>query len=171
MNADHDAMTGTTGADNCDNADGCPIKDTSTASTGAGFNKGNGGVYAMEWTAKSVKVWWWARNKIPSDIGAGKPNPQGWPVPVASFSGSGCDFDKLFSNHQIVGLQLIADFGDEQSLADRNLRYLISPFVAIGLGSRRFGTSSARRAMGRRVHHMCWVVRMGIRGLILRFCL
>ncbi len=111
MTADNDQMTGLQGSPDCGNADGCTVKDRSTNSYGTGFNKANGGVYAMEWTAKSVKVWWWARNNIPKDISAGKPNPQAWPEPVSSFSGKDCDFDKLFSDHEIVSKQLMRIFG------------------------------------------------------------
>ena len=103
MTSDNDPMTGVQGTPNCDNADGCTVKDRSANSYGEGFNKGGGGVYAMEWTATAIKVWWWARNHIPKDIAEAKPNPQGWSQPVASFSGSGCDFNHLFTNHQIVG--------------------------------------------------------------------
>ena len=106
MNSDNDQMTGSQGSADCSSSSGCTVKDKSPSSSGSGFNDGGGGIYAMEWTAKSIKVWWWARNKIPSDISAGTPNPRGWQVPVASFSGKDCDFDKLFSDHEIVGSQL-----------------------------------------------------------------
>lgn len=103
MASDNDKMTGVPGLPDCDNADGCTVKDGSSNSYGEAFNKGGGGVYAMEWTNKSIKVWWWARNAVPEDIRSGKPSPRGWPDPVASFSNAGCDIDKLFKDHQIVG--------------------------------------------------------------------
>ena len=102
MASDNDQMTGVPGSPNCDTADGCTAKDSSPASYGEGFNQGGGGVYAMEWTEKSIKVWWWPRKGIPEDIRDSQPSPSGWPTPLASFSGGGCDFGKLFKNHQIV---------------------------------------------------------------------
>ena len=105
MTSDNDPMTGMQGSPTCGNADGCTVKDRDANSYGKDFNKAGGGVYAMERTATAIKVWWWARNHIPKDVAESKPNPQGWPQPVASFSGGGCDFDHLFTDHQIVGLR------------------------------------------------------------------
>ena len=102
MASDNDRMTGVPGSPDCGNANGCIVKDSSSGSYGAGFNKDGGGVYAMEWTNTSIKVWWWARESMPEDIRTGRPSPQGWPDPLASFNNSGCEIGKLFKAHQIV---------------------------------------------------------------------
>ena len=102
MASDNDKMTGTPGMPDYDNANGCTVKDKNSNSYGEGLNKGRGGVYAMEWTSKSIKIWWWGRNSIPEDVRNGTPSPQGWQVPLASFDDSGCDIDKMFKDHQIV---------------------------------------------------------------------
>jgi hypothetical protein len=82
--------------------DGCGFTTTNTQGYGAGFNAIGGGVYAMEWTSSAIEVFFFPRTSIPSDITSGSPDPSTWGTPVASFSGSGCDIDSHFSNHNIV---------------------------------------------------------------------
>jgi hypothetical protein len=80
---------------------GCQILTSNSATYGSGFNEGEGGVYATEWTSSAISIWFFARSAIPSDISAGSPDPTGWGNPLASFSG-GCDIDDFFMDHQIV---------------------------------------------------------------------
>ncbi|KAG4431871.1 hypothetical protein IFR05_012648 [Cadophora sp. M221] len=82
--------------------EGCSLKTTNKQGYGTGFNAVGGGVYAMEWTALAIKVFFFTRNSIPADISSGNPNPKTWGVPVGSFSGSGCSIDSHFKNHQII---------------------------------------------------------------------
>jgi hypothetical protein len=100
--------TGTLQATNCTydvatgaNSAGCGVSETDTSSYGTGFNSKNGGVYAMEWTSSAIKIWFWSRANIPSDVSAGNPTPSGWGSPDANFAG-GCNIDDNFQNHQIV---------------------------------------------------------------------
>lgn len=86
--------------DQANNA-GCAILTPNSASYGAGFNEGQGGVYATEWTSSHISIWFFPRSAIPSDISTGTPNPSNWGSPVASFTG-GCDIDNFFESHQIV---------------------------------------------------------------------
>jgi len=44
---------------------GCAISDSNPASYGAEFNADGGGVYAMEWTSDSIKVFFFVRYHIP----------------------------------------------------------------------------------------------------------
>jgi len=88
---------------NAGNADGgCSASTTATNGFGAGFNAIGGGVYAMEWKSTAISVWFFPRNAIPSDITSGKPVPSGWTAASAVFTGSGCDIDQHFMNHNIV---------------------------------------------------------------------
>jgi len=93
QNADCNTGTGFTG---------CSSNTTDTRNFGAGFNFNSGGVYAMEWTSNHIQVWFFPRGTIPADITAGTPDPTTWALPQASFSGTGCDIDKHFSQHQLV---------------------------------------------------------------------
>jgi hypothetical protein len=56
----------------------------------------------MQWASTGIYVWFWKRGSIPSDITNGSPNTMSWGTPMASFSGSGCDFDTAFKNHNLV---------------------------------------------------------------------
>jgi hypothetical protein len=82
--------------------DGCSFSTAATNGFGTGFNGQGGGVYAMEWTASVIQVWFFPRSSIPKDIAAGNPDPTGWGTPTASFSGSGCNIGDHFVNHNIV---------------------------------------------------------------------
>jgi hypothetical protein len=86
----------------CTGNNGCSFKTADQTSYGTGFNKGGGGVYAMEWTSSSIAVYYFPRANIPSDVKSGAPKPAGWGAPVARFSGSGCNIDSHFMNNNIV---------------------------------------------------------------------
>jgi hypothetical protein len=82
--------------------DGCSASTTTANAYGAGFNAIGGGVYAMEWTSTAISIWFFPRTAIPADITSGKPAPSGWGAAPVSFTGSGCDIDQHFMNHNIV---------------------------------------------------------------------
>ncbi|KIW65082.1 hypothetical protein PV04_07366 [Phialophora macrospora] len=83
---------------------GCAILTPNDQSYGTGFNQGQGGVYATEWTSQAINIWFFPRGAIPSDLSSssGNPDPSGWGQPMASFSDSGCNIDDFFNDHQIV---------------------------------------------------------------------
>jgi len=98
--------TGTQASSNCDVAvngnQGCGVTDNRGTSYGAGFNSNGGGVHAMLWTSSGVKIYFFPRNAIPSDISSGNPNPDNWGTPAANFPfGSNCP-SNFYQNHQIV---------------------------------------------------------------------
>ena len=55
----------------------------------------------MEWTSDYIRVWFFTRDSIPSDILDEKPDTSTWGKPQANFQGS-CDIDTHFFDHQIV---------------------------------------------------------------------
>ena len=86
----------------CTGGNGCSFKTADPLNFGTGFNAAGGGVYAMDWTSSAIAVYFFPRTSIPADITAGTPNPSGWGMPLARFSGSGCDIDSHFMNQNIV---------------------------------------------------------------------
>jgi hypothetical protein len=58
----------------------------------------------MSWTRQFINVYYFPRGKIPKDITDGKPNPNGWGTPVASFDESRgkCDIEANFPAQTIV---------------------------------------------------------------------
>ncbi|KAJ5577981.1 uncharacterized protein N7459_006945 [Penicillium hispanicum] len=87
---------------------GCDATDSRTTSFGAGFNNDNGGVYAMEWTAVYVRIWFFPRSAIPSgDSGplGSSPDPTSWGTPTTSFHSqheTGCDMSEHIKNQRII---------------------------------------------------------------------
>lgn len=70
-------------ASNCDvNApnqytnQGCSIAGPAD-SMGQPFNARGGGVYATEWTDSAIRMWFFSRDAIPSDLTSNHPNPSG----------------------------------------------------------------------------------------------
>lgn len=100
-------FTGTLSTSNCfanasgqnQNA-GCRIDAADCTSYGDGFNNIGGGVYVVEWTAESIKIWSFVNGSVPTDIINGRPDPSVWGFPAASFSG--CNIDEFFGPQQIV---------------------------------------------------------------------
>ncbi|KAL4917000.1 concanavalin A-like lectin/glucanase domain-containing protein [Aspergillus aurantiobrunneus] len=88
-------------APNQDNNAGCGIEAPTTDSAGTGFNAISGGVYATEWTAEAISIWFFPRSSIPSDISGGTPDPASWGTPTARFAGS-CDIESHFTDMQII---------------------------------------------------------------------
>jgi len=82
---------------------GCSMSSFSTASYGTGFNTDSGGVYATEWTQQTgIRVWFFPRSSIPSDIVSGKPEPSTWGIPAAAIPAESCDMSTHFFNMQLV---------------------------------------------------------------------
>jgi hypothetical protein len=76
---------------------GCSVLGSQTSS-GTGVNSGGGGVYALYWTSKFIRIYHFARSNIPANILSGNPDPSTWGLPSANFDSAngGCDIDANF---------------------------------------------------------------------------
>jgi hypothetical protein len=108
IGSDTTAFTGSVTTGNCDvNAEnqsknaGCSIEHPSTKSYGAGLNQNGGGVYAMQWNADAISVYFFPRESIPADVLGANPNPATWGKPAAKFAGA-CDIEEKFAAQQII---------------------------------------------------------------------
>lgn len=81
---------------------GCGIRDTRTNSYGAGFNSNGGGVYAMVWDDKGVRIFFFPRGTTPDDIDDGVPNPESWGTPTAFWPSSTCNPYQFNKDHDII---------------------------------------------------------------------
>ncbi|KAK3717030.1 hypothetical protein LTR37_006085 [Vermiconidia calcicola] len=74
---------------------------------GQSFNANGGGIYAMAWRHAGIRIWFFGRSNIPSDIPAdltntSAPNPDGWGKPLADFPNTHCDIGNHFKNQSII---------------------------------------------------------------------
>lgn len=98
-----EGMTGAVNATGCGEdlgTVGCVIEGHK-GSYGTSFNKQGGGVYAMEWTSKYLKIWFFARHSIPASISKGKPDVTEFGMPMALVQ-DGCDVANSFKAQSFV---------------------------------------------------------------------
>lgn len=57
--------------------------------------------YAMEWTDKAIRMWFFPRSAIPQSITDGNPDPSAFGTPMANFEGS-CDIGNEFQAQQLI---------------------------------------------------------------------
>lgn len=70
---------------------------------GAALNDNGGGVYAMELRDAGIRIWFFGRGSIPSDIADGdSPTPHTWGDALADFPSTDCDISNHFKNLSIV---------------------------------------------------------------------
>jgi len=81
---------------------GCGIQASQSNSFGAAFNDNGGGVYAMLWDNTGIKVYFFTRNSIPTDITAKAPIPERWGTPSAFWPASTCSPFQFFQNHAAI---------------------------------------------------------------------
>ncbi|KAJ3495755.1 hypothetical protein NLG97_g3159 [Lecanicillium saksenae] len=97
--------------ENGDNFDGCGST-MSTGSYGPEFNEGKGGVFATWLQPNALRIYWWNRDNVPSDILSGNPDPDTWGKPASQFiSGSDCDVGNYFKKQTIVSKPRLAQLG------------------------------------------------------------
>ncbi|KAK0198988.1 endo-1,3(4)-beta-glucanase [Armillaria mellea] len=106
-NADVLNITGTVvGGTNCAAAEtsnqGCGVRSPSDVSFGAAFNNNGGGVYAMNWDDEGIKVYFWPKGSVPSDVDAGTPVPDRWGTPMANWPSTACNSSKYFYQHSFI---------------------------------------------------------------------
>ena len=98
-------QTGSAQETNCDatknDNSGCGV-DGDSDTFGQAFNRGNGGVMAMEWRTEGIRMWQFPTGKVPSDITEQKPNPGGWGEALADFPNTDCNIGNHFKNQSIV---------------------------------------------------------------------
>ncbi|ERS99354.1 hypothetical protein HMPREF1624_04554, partial [Sporothrix schenckii ATCC 58251] len=112
---DPSKFTGEILSSNCDNTidnppiqypgTGCSIEEAAgSAAATSPFANPNGGIYAVEWTSDSIKVWSWKHGSpdLPNDIGSANPDPSGWGIPRSYVGKPNCDVDSYISKQHIV---------------------------------------------------------------------
>uniref|UniRef100_A0A8H7NEI5 GH16 domain-containing protein n=1 Tax=Bionectria ochroleuca TaxID=29856 RepID=A0A8H7NEI5_BIOOC len=103
----NDGQTGVVKTDNCDNTysneplqyqnQGCAVNDYA-----APYGAANGGVYAMEWTSDSIKLYSWSTGNAPANVNSDSPDTDTWGQPNVYLKNSMCNVDGHFSNQKLV---------------------------------------------------------------------
>ncbi|OAF99073.1 uncharacterized protein CC84DRAFT_1048496, partial [Paraphaeosphaeria sporulosa] len=102
------SQTGTWKSTDCsvghDDNQGCGTVFTEPFNYGAEFNANGGGVYAMEWTSDTIKIWFFPPTNVPLTLlNGGVPDSATFGTPSSVFNGpcSG-SFSEKFFNHSII---------------------------------------------------------------------
>lgn len=74
---------------------------------GQAFNENGGGIYAMELRDAGIRMWFFQRDEIPSDIptdvsNTTAPDPSTWGEAIADFPNTHCDIGTHFKNQSII---------------------------------------------------------------------
>ena len=98
-------QSGTISSTNCNDTvgnQGCGIGDSSPNSFGENFAKNGGGVFAALYDTNGIKMWFFERAQVPSDIKDGSPTPGNWSTPSANYPASSCDPTKFFDPQSLT---------------------------------------------------------------------
>ncbi|KAH6718694.1 concanavalin A-like lectin/glucanase domain-containing protein [Leptodontidium sp. 2 PMI_412] len=101
FNCDDTATTGPFGTTQSVNQ-GCAATTTGNGNYGSSFNANGGGIVAMEWTTKFIKMWTFPPNAVPANIKSGKPDTSTWGTPSFTTEGGNCIINDHFKDHNIV---------------------------------------------------------------------
>ncbi|KAK5116488.1 hypothetical protein LTR62_008037 [Meristemomyces frigidus] len=118
-------QTGQTLTTNCWNATdsnaGCGVQGPQET-YGSAFNAAAGGIYACELRSAGIRIWFFPRDNIPSDIpsditNTSAPDPSNWPTPLADFPNTHCDINRHFRNQSIIAnIDLCGDWAGAASV-------------------------------------------------------
>ncbi|KAF3942318.1 hypothetical protein ABW19_dt0206425 [Dactylella cylindrospora] len=113
-------QTGSTLSANClnstNNNEGCAVRGP-VSSYGEELNDNGGGVFAMEWRTAGIRIWFFARASVPSDITNEAPDPSTWGTATADFPSTKCDINSHFQNHKIIiNISLCGDWAGATSV-------------------------------------------------------
>lgn len=112
--------TGQVGSTNCDkdanSNSGCTV---SGGPAGETFNSAQGGAYVMSFQESGITVWFLERSAIPSSMTADAKSidTESLGNPIASYSSSSCDMNKIFSSQQMVlDITMCGDYAGTPSI-------------------------------------------------------
>ncbi|KAI0791069.1 concanavalin A-like lectin/glucanase domain-containing protein [Abortiporus biennis] len=99
-------QTGITGDTNCNSTtgSGCTVGESNTNSFGANFASSGGGVWATQFDASGIFIWFWSRSNVPASITTATDSIDlsSWGTPSAAYPASSCTIGDFFGPQQLV---------------------------------------------------------------------
>ncbi|OCL02420.1 glycoside hydrolase family 16 protein [Glonium stellatum] len=110
---------------------GCGVQG-SQDTYGQALNANGGGVYAMEWRSEGIRMWFFPRSNIPSDITEGaSPDPSTWGTALADFPSTDCNIGSHFQNQSIIAnIDLCGSWAGSSAVYSTGCPGLCTDFVA-----------------------------------------
>ncbi|KAG0702169.1 concanavalin A-like lectin/glucanase domain-containing protein [Suillus ampliporus] len=90
---------------NCSQPAGCTVTETSPNSYESGFAEAGGGVWATQFDASGIFIWFWSRPDVPTSINqadSASMDITQWGIPHASYFSSTCNISQYFSAQNLV---------------------------------------------------------------------
>ncbi|KAG2151176.1 glycoside hydrolase family 16 protein, partial [Suillus bovinus] len=111
-------VSGTT--TDCSLPPGCTVGETSPNSYGSSFATAGGGVYATQFDASGIFIWYWSRPDVPASINQAAPvNVTQWGTPHASYFSNTCNITQLFTAQNLVlDITLCGDWAGVEDIYD-----------------------------------------------------
>ena len=74
-------------------------------------------VITVVWDRAGIKVWFFSRDSIPSDISNDSPDPTGWGTPMANFPSDDCSpYTYFYDHYNIFDTTLCGDWAGASSV-------------------------------------------------------
>ncbi|TCD61817.1 hypothetical protein EIP91_007862 [Steccherinum ochraceum] len=115
------AQTSHNGGQDCGTGDGCTVQETADNSYGTGFNNAGGGVWATQFDASGIFIWFWSRPNVPQNLQGATSSTldiSSWGPPSASYASSAnCNVTEYFSPQQLIfDIALCGDWAGVDSI-------------------------------------------------------
>jgi hypothetical protein len=110
------------------------------SSQGLFFEYSNRGT--VLWDTSGIKIYFFPRGSIPSDISAGAPQPSKWPAPMANFPSTDCNPYQFFNTHSTIFDTTLWYVYVFIRAHDLNILMIIIGIAAV-IGQEPFGTAQA----------------------------
>ncbi|KAH7924694.1 glycoside hydrolase family 16 protein [Leucogyrophana mollusca] len=110
---------GTTIGTDCSLPAGCVVAETSPNSYNSGFAAAGGGVWATQFDATGIYIWFWSRPNVPTSIAQANATSSvdisQWGTPHASYLADTCNITQYFSpQNLVIDITLCGDWAGTQ---------------------------------------------------------